>query len=284
MALFLAPTSPKVQRRLSSGGAFLSVAAALALLLNCKETMRAILFDFGGTLDFPRHWLDRFVTHYQAAGINVERAELDSAFSTATRKAYARSAMLRDYSLLQLVGFLVELQFENPDVRDAAAMRRLRAEASFRGTIEELKMQIRDSFVAESAVGFAISRPLLGLLAKRLKIAVVSNFYGNLDRVLAEADLARSVTVIADSGRLGFYKPDPRIFAASLAQLGVHPQDTVMVGDSIRKDCAPARALGMTAVWLRHREFSGREAVPSDPVDFTIDSLEELKDFGWLAD
>jgi len=245
--------------------------------------MQAILFDFGGTLDFPRHWLDRFVTHYQAAGVNIERAELDCAFSTATQKAYACSAMLREYSLSQLVGFLVELQFETPGVRGAAATRRLRAEASCGGTIEELKMQIRDLFVAESAVGFAISRPLLGLFAKRHKIAVVSNFYSNLDRILAEADLARSITVIADSGQLGFYKPDPRIFAAALAQLGVHPRDAVMVGDSIMKDCAPARAMGMTTVWLRHSEFSGREAVPSDPVDFTVDSLEGLKDFGWLA-
>jgi FMN phosphatase YigB (HAD superfamily) len=252
-------------------------------LLGFEMAMRAILFDFGGTLDFPRHWLDRFVAHYQAAGIDIERAELDSAFSSATRKAYVGSAMLRDYSLLQLVGFLIELQFENLGVRGGAAPRRLFAEASSGRRIDELKMQIRDSFVAESALGFAISRPLLVSFARRLKIGVVSNFYGNLDRVIAEADLARSITVIADSGRLGFYKPDPRIFAAALAQLGVHPHDAVMVGDSIRKDCAPARAMGMATVWLRHRELSGREAAPSDPVDFTIDSLEELKDFEWLV-
>ncbi|MBV8055587.1 MAG: HAD family hydrolase [Deltaproteobacteria bacterium] len=245
--------------------------------------MRAILFDFGGTLDFPRHWLDRFVAHYQMAGIDIERAELDLAFSATTQKAYACSEMLRDYSLLQLVGFLVELQFENLGMCDAAAPRRLSAEACSGCGINELKMRIRDAFMAESAVGFAMSRPLLNSFARHLKIGVVSNFYGNLDRVITEADLAPSITVIADSGRLGFYKPDPRIFAASLAQLGVHPREAVMVGDSITKDCAPARAMGMATVWLRHREFSGREAAPSNTADFTIDSLEELKDFEWLA-
>jgi putative hydrolase of the HAD superfamily len=243
--------------------------------------MRAILFDFGGTIDFPRHWLDRFATHYQAAGVDIKRAELDSAFSAATQKAYICSAMLRSYSLRQLVGFLVELQFES---LTAAPPRHVLAEVSARHNIDTLRMQIiRDSFVAESAVGFAISRPLLVSFARRFKIGVVSNFYGNLDRVLAEADLAPSITAIADSGRLGFYKPDPRIFAATLAQLGVHPHDAVMVGDSIRKDCAPARAMGMATVWLRHHEFSRRAAAPSAPVDFTIDSLEELKDFGWFA-
>jgi HAD superfamily hydrolase (TIGR01509 family) len=245
--------------------------------------MRAILFDFGGTLDFPRHWLDRFVAHYQAAGIDIERAELDGAFSIATQKAYACSGMLRNYSLSQLVGFLVELQFDVLGAHAPAAPCGLLAEVSSGLSITDLKMQIRNSFVAESALGFATTRPLLESLARRLKIGVVSNFYGNLDRVIADADLARAVTVTADSGRLGFYKPDPRIFAASLARLGAHSHDAVMVGDSIRKDCAPARAMGMATVWLRHREFNGREAAPSDSVDFTIDSLEELKDFGWLA-
>jgi len=245
--------------------------------------MRAILFDFGGTLDFPRHWLDRFVAHYQAAGLDIERAELDRAFSAATEKAYARSAMLRNHSLSQLVRFLVELQFENLRVGGSAALPHLLTQAASGGIITDIKIRICDSFLAESAVGLAISRPLLALLARRFKIGVVSNFYGNLDRVIADADLARSVAVIADSGRLGLYKPDVRIFAAALARLGVQPGDAVMVGDSIRKDCAPARAMGMATVWLRHREFRGHETAPGDPADFTIDSLHELKEVGWLA-
>src|SRR5205807_8120718 len=142
--------------------------------------MRAILFDFGGTLDFPRHWLDRFVVHYQAAGLNIERTALDHAFTMATQQAYARSANLRNYSLRQLVGFLVELQFEALGYATEPSRGRS-TDASTRPGIE-LKMQIRDSFVAESALGFAAVRPLLAVLARRLKIAVVSNFYGNLDR------------------------------------------------------------------------------------------------------
>ncbi len=248
-----------------------------------RAVIRAILFDFGGTLDFPRHWLDRFVTHYQVAGLNIERAELDRAFSIATRKAYVCSSMLRDYSLLQLVGYLIDLQFENLGVCGATGPHRLLAKACSDRSIKELKSQIRNSFVAESEAGLAISRPLLRLFAQRLKIGVVSNFYGNLERVLAEAGLTHSITMIADSGRLGLYKPDPRIFAFSLARLGVRPHEAVMVGDSLNKDCVPARALGMATVWLRYREFSGREPAPSDSVDFTIDCLEELKDFGWMA-
>jgi FMN phosphatase YigB (HAD superfamily) len=245
--------------------------------------MQAILFDFGGTLDFPRHWLDRLVTHYRAAGIDIERTELDRAFRIATQKAYACGATLRNYSLSQTVGFLVELQLESLRSNGGKPARQLRDGAGSHRRLIELKIQIRDSFVAESLIGFAASRPLLASLARRFKIAVVSNFYGNLDRVLEEADFARAVNVTADSGLLGFYKPDLRLFAAALAGLGVRPHDAVMVGDSIGKDCAPAQTLGMKTVWLRHSEFNARQAAASDPVDFTIDSLEELENFRWLG-
>ena len=237
--------------------------------------MRVILFDFGGTLDFPRHWLDRFLVHYRAAGIDIERPELDIAFSAATRTAYTCVTRLRNYSLCELVDFLLDLQFEHLQLQGMAV-------PSWSGA-SELKQQIRERFVAESAEGLARSRLLLASLAPHLKIGVVSNFYGNLDRVIAEADLAQMIAVTADSGLLGFHKPDSRIFLAPLAHLGVQPRETVMVGDSLRKDCAPARALGMKTIWLHYREPNVRTATSSDSADFTIESLEELNQFEWLA-
>ena len=196
--------------------------------------------------------------------------------------AYGSSAVLRNYSLSQLVGFLVELQFKHLARYGAGPVRALLVKGSPEG-VTELKTQIRDSFVAESLIGLGASSRLLASLARNVKIGVVSNFYGNLDRVIAEADLARTITAITDSGLLGFYKPDPRIFAASLAELGVQAHDAVMVGDSLGKDCAPAHALGLTTIWLRHREFHRDRACSLPAPDFTIDQLDELKDFGWLA-
>jgi FMN phosphatase YigB (HAD superfamily) len=232
--------------------------------------MRAILFDFGGTLDYPRHWLDRFLRHYRAAGVHIERPELDRAFTLATQRAYASSLMLREYSLSQLVGFLVKLQFQNLGYR-----------ATPSGS-DSTRIQIRDWFVAESAAGLAKTRPLLSCLAQHFKIGVVSNFYGNLDRVVAEAGLLPSLAATADSGLLGFYKPDHRIFMTALTALDVQPGDAIMVGDSLSNDCTPARKVGMRTVWLRHHEFSGC-AAPSDIVDFTISDLGELKYLKWLA-
>jgi hypothetical protein len=74
--------------------------------------MRTILFDFGATLDYPRHWLDRFFVHYRAAGIGLTREQLDPGFDHATRIAYRSSKMLSTYGLTELVDYLVRLQIE----------------------------------------------------------------------------------------------------------------------------------------------------------------------------
>lgn len=246
--------------------------------------MRAILFDFGGTLDCPRHWLDRFLAHYRAAGIDLTRSELDRAYDAATQTAYRAGPTIRNYSLAELVDYLVRLQLEelrrNGPPRLSAA---LKVAASGAG-IDAIARRIMEPFVDESIHGLARSREVLSALAPRFKIGVVSNFYGNLERVIAEAGMTKVVGAIADSGRLGIYKPDAGIFAAALGQLGVSAEDAAMVGDSLDKDCAPARRIGMKTIWLRHRGADENREQPGRLADFTIDSLAELEQLEWHLD
>jgi FMN phosphatase YigB (HAD superfamily) len=242
--------------------------------------MRAILFDFGGTLDFPQHWLDRFLSHYRAAGIEIERSELDLAFDAATRTAYGAGDKIWDYGLSDMVGYLIGLQFDNLREHGPLTVREHLRSAAADGIIGQLAHRISSGFVTESLGGLERSRNVLVSLAGRFKLGVVSNFYGNLNRVLAGAGFGTIVHALADSGRLGIYKPDVRIFEAALAQLGVAPADAAMVGDSLDKDCAPARRLGMRTVWLRQSELSQREP-KTEFVDFTIESLAELENLEW---
>ena len=50
-------------------------------------------------------------------------------------------------------------------------------------------------------------------------MGIVSNFYGNLDRILEEAKLDRLFAAVADSSRIGIFKPDAGIFEAALKKL-----------------------------------------------------------------
>lgn len=241
--------------------------------------MRALLFDFGGTLDYPRHWLDRFLAHYREAGIAIERAELDPAFDAATRTAYRAGIRLRECGMAELVAYLVGLQFDHLRAHGPSGIRGALSHEAHDKHGLGMGGRITRAFVAESREGLAYSRRVLAELAPRFRLGLVSNFYGNLDRIVVESELSRYISAITDSGRLGVYKPDPAIFAAALDQIGSRPDETAVIGDSLGKDCAPARRLGMRTVWLRHREFAHLSC--DGLADFTIDSLAELKDLKW---
>ena len=256
--------------------------------------LRTILFDFGATLDYPRHWLDRFLVHYRAAGIELTREQLDPGFDHATRIAYRSSKMLSGYGLTELVDYLVRLQIEFLSRHGALEVREILGLAAGGMRLPEMAGWITQSFVAESRRGFDASREVLGALAGRFRMGVVSNFYGNLGNILAEADLARFFDAVADSSQVGIFKPDAGIFLAALDRLGSAPSETAMVGDSIDKDCLPAQRLGMIGIWLRNPitpEGNAAERggdADREPIaalqDFTIDTLAELQDLKWWTD
>jgi putative hydrolase of the HAD superfamily len=104
-------------------------------------------------------------------------------------------------------------------------------------------------------------------------VAIVSNFYGNLETVCRETGIAPHVDVAIDSAVVRAEKPDRRIFEAALATLGVSPRRAVFVGDSQPRDMAGARALGMRHVWVCAEPPASGACCPGDPV---IGRLTEL--------
>jgi putative hydrolase of the HAD superfamily len=258
---------------------FVAKAAAILVDFQQRGRMRAILFDFGGTLDGPSHWLDRFLTYYRASGLSLSRDELDSAYAYGTRRAYDDSEHLREYGLARLVEYLVGAQFEWLLEKGPPEVRGMLGRSDARKS--QISEHISRGFVAESVRGLERSRQVLRALKSRLSLGVVSNFYGNLDHVLADAGIAELFGVIADSTRLGFFKPDVRIFKEALRKLGAVPGDAVMVGDSLEKDCAPARSLGLKTVWVRSPSAHVRGDAAM--ADYQISTLDELERFEWQA-
>ena len=265
---------------------------------------RALLFDFGGTLDCPRdaprHWLDRFLVHYRGAGLDLTREQLDLGFAHATRVAYRSTASIRNFGLAELVTYLVSLQIGHLRRVGSAATRDAIEPVASGFRLDETVAWIAQSFIAETTRGMAESRAVLARLAPRLRLGVVSNFYGNLDRVIEEAGLSEYFGVIADSSRSGIFKPAPGIFTAALERLGIAASAAAMVGDSLDKDCAPARALGIATIWLRgtddgHAMRDTRDSANAQSsqnrggaergvADFTIESLAELEGLTWWTE
>ncbi|MGA7869895.1 MAG: HAD family hydrolase, partial [Candidatus Binatus sp.] len=210
-------------------------------------TVTALLFDFGGTLDGPAHWLDRFLAGYRAVGIGISRAELDPAFEHATRIGYGATRVVGRFGMTDLARFLVGHQFEYLRKSGPDPLRAMLDDSGAAGRHRFVE-GVTNSFVRETSVGLAHSREVVGPLRSRFKLGIVSNFYGNLDRVLEEAKMDRFFAVVTDSSRVGIFKPEAGIFEAALKKLQCAPESIAMIGDSLAKDCAPARKLGMRTV------------------------------------
>ena len=115
------------------------------------------------------------------------------------------------------------------------------------------------------------SRQILARLARRFRLGIVSNFYGNLAQICEEIGIAQHVGVIIDSAVVGFEKPDPRIFQAALSALDVKPEAAVFVGDSLPRDMEGARSLG-----IPHILVGTNGATACCPGDRVVGSVAEL--------
>lgn len=193
----------------------------------------AVLFDLGGTLDGPgRPWVERFVAAYREAGIDVPAERLREACHAGTRAAYAEPA-IAGYDLAATVAVHVAAQVAHLRLVDPDDTRR-----------------IVDIFVRGTVAALDESRAVLERLARRYALGVVSNYYGNADRILTDAGVRRLLAVVVDSTVCGLSKPDPAIFALAIARLGVPPHRALFVGDSLAQDIVPARAAGLRTAWL----------------------------------
>jgi putative hydrolase of the HAD superfamily len=120
--------------------------------------------------------------------------------------------------------------------------------------VEELVAIDHRAFTESITVPETTIRTLETLQARGLRMGVVSNMHLRAD--LMRADLAalgldRFLSATVFSSEIGWRKPDPRIFTAALAGLGVTAEETVFVGDRLRDDIGGAQAVGMRAVLTR---------------------------------
>lgn len=223
--------------------------------------IRALLFDMGGTLDGDgRHWLDRFVDLYAAAGVSFTRDRLRGAFDEAERRAAIDDEMLRA-SLGEMVERHVAWQCAHLELDDS----RLRARL-----VERFVEQVRGA--ARTNVGI-----LSALKARGFTLGVVSNGCGNVDVLCGDLGYAAHLSVVVDSRRVGLFKPDPAIYVYAAGRLGLPPPSIMMVGDSFDRDVLPARSAGMKTAWLLGPSgSSGRECADPSAVDVYLQALAEL--------
>jgi putative hydrolase of the HAD superfamily len=222
--------------------------------------VKAILFDFGGTIDTDGvHWSEKFGDLYARFAPHVPKKDVERAFVESDRM------LLADPSVAGLT-------FEATLARQWRMQFGLLHLPASGGLLEEMSrvcyQEVRQTI--------AQARDVLSLLAPHYRLGVVSNFTGNLEIVCREFRLEKLFSVFIDSAVVGIRKPDSAIFALALERLGIDAATASVVGDSYERDIVPAKRLGCSTVWLQGKSWS---APPStEAADRTIHRFSEIQE------
>lgn len=105
---------------------------------------------------------------------------------------------------------------------------------------------------------------LSGLREQGLKIGLITNCFSEEAELIRESALFPYFDVPCMSWEMGVRKPDPAIYRACLAQLGLSAEECLYVGDGGSNELEAAGALGMEAVqatWYRQVGFEKYQTV-----------------------
>ncbi len=97
--------------------------------------------------------------------------------------------------------------------------------------------------------------PALQHLQQQFQLGSISNGFADLQQI----GLQHHFRVSLAAHQFGSAKPDPSIFHAACAELGVAPAQALYIGDDLLLDVQGAQQAGMRAIWLNRANKPVRE-------------------------
>jgi len=221
--------------------------------------VETLFLDAGGVLVFP-NWT-RVADALNAHGVRADAAALTAAEPRAKQRLdfgetiRSTDDQRRGWLYMDLV--LAEAGVERSAASDAA-LGSLREYQATQNLWETVPDDVRPALERLRAMG--------------LRLVVVSNANGTLDKLFARLALDDHFDVLLDSHLEGVEKPDPRLFHIALERAGARAESTVHVGDLYHVDVVGARAAGLGAVLLDAASLYGSYDCPR------VRNLPELAD------
>ena len=275
--------------------------------------IKGIIFDYGGTLDTRGdHWSEVLWQGYEHFGIGVaDEEEVEPGVSIhkqAFRDAYVYGEralavnpivtpdfhfedILREKLILEL-NFLAGkelLETGKDDSEKQAKLGNLGNDSE--ASSESLFLSLSDSEIHQIAVDMAryINAKTLALLNENKQVlehlkqagypmVLVSNFYGNINQVLKDAEIDGYFKEVIESAVVGVRKPNPAIFALGVCALDLPASQVLVVGDTYGKDIIPAHKLGCHTLWIKGLQWEEKKVDESIP-DGIIKKLSEMEEF-----
>lgn len=218
----------------------------------------AVLFDIGGPINTE-------VEHERLIDADIFAALAHAGMAvTSERLADASAYAVQSYApnayatmVWHLVGGV-----------DSALAEAVFADFRRRADAREIPFELREG----------IAEIIAWLHGLGLKLGLAANQPHGTLHVLERHGLGQYFHHREVSGTHGYHKPDVRLFLRACEDLGVEPEQAIMVGDRIDNDIVPAKLLGMKAVLFRTGRHSTQQPRSHDEVpDAEVTSAEELR-------
>ena len=229
--------------------------------------IKGYLLDYGGTLDTAGcHW-GKFIWHgYERCHVGVAWDDFREAYVHTERALGQGGIILPTMTFRETLATKIGMQIARLREREA-----LSSDSDTRALEERLLLDLYGEVLRQMEA----NRPVLAQLAARVPLALVSNFYGNLPAVVEEMGIGSYFQTVVESAAEGIRKPDPRLFEIALDRLGLQPQETMVVGDSLKNDILPAHSLGCATAWLQGEGWNNDQHEPPAETH-VITSLDQL--------
>lgn len=229
--------------------------------------MKGLIFDYGGTIDTNGcHWGKMIWHAYERAGVPIDENDFREAYKYAERTLGTTPIIQPDYTFKRTLGMKLRIELEF-----------IEQKYNINNAVDKYSKSILDDLYKRTVDTTEESKKTLENLSVKYPMALVSNFYGNLNVVLREFGLDKVFKHVIESAVVGVRKPDPRIFRLGVEALGLNSSEVLTIGDSIDKDIKPAHEVGCKTVWLQGEPWMDTP-VDGSIADKTIHSFNELND------
>lgn len=230
--------------------------------------IKGIIFDYGGTLDTDaRHWSYVIWDAYKEAGAPISEELFREAY------IFGEQQLAKSTIIAPSDDFLSVMQ-KKMDLETLYL-----SEKSYWNISEAERKRLSNEIAAinynKAKRTTAFSATILEKIQKDFSLALVSNFYGNLNTVIEDFGLLSFFPRIIESANVGVRKPNPLIFELGVEALELKPSEIVVIGDSYDKDIIPAIKTGCKTIWIKGQSWKEDEELFNN-ADYTIGNLSQM--------
>lgn len=225
--------------------------------------LKALVFDFGGTLDGPgTGWYERLYHETRQVDPSIEWEEF-LPFAKRAGNRLDQNPASATLSLSETVRHLVEYLVEHGNLTQ-------------RGVQSD---HLIERFLSEAFDYLEQSKQVLESLAPRYRMACISNNWGNAGGWCADLGFDHYFEFVIDSTLVKIRKPDARIFHLALEKLNLPAEQVGYVGDQFHADVFGSKSVGMKSIWIEGK--FPKHCPDASLVDVRLSSLTEL--FNWVT-